>query len=190
MKKTIIFVMFFVFFAFVIPGTSLFADIGIGSRFEAGLDLAAFPASASTVDEDEHISMIPIIPLLDLGLYGNFSFGIFHAGVGIRGLSLIIVNAFWPSAYAELNLWRFTLNARIGGGVLYLFPVYLIAGPYLVPELSLWYTLTTFKKDVNQLRLGFGAITLLSTQTIKMEELREFYNNVVFYLGVKFSFNS
>jgi len=192
MKKTILFVVFFSFFALIIPGTSLFADIGFGGRIDGGIDLLVFPGSASSTDDDQ-LSEMPIIPLLDLGFYGQFNFGMLSLGAGIRGASLIVVNLFWPSVYAELNLWRFTMNARIGGGALYLFPIVLYAGPYFIPELSLWYTIFTFK-NTNKLQVGIGALTLLSPQNINQnlsqELFRDFYNNVVFYTSFKISFNS
>jgi len=193
MKKTILFVVFFSFFALLIPGTHLFADIGMGGRIDGGIDLLIFPGSATSTG-DEQLSEIPMIPLLSLGFYGQFNFGMLSLGAGIRGESLIVVNLFWPSVYAELNLWRFTLNARIGGGALYLFPIALYAGPYFIPELSLWFTIFDFKKT-NKLQLGFGALTLLSphnvTESINEDlDLREFNNNVVLNLSLKISFNS
>jgi len=193
MKKTILFVAFFSFFALIIPGTSLFADIGAGGRIEAGIDLLIFPSSANSTG-DEQLSEIPMFPLINLGFYGQFNFGILSFGAGLRGASIIVVNLFWPSVYAELNLWRFAVNARIGGGALYLFPIVLYAGPYFIPELSLWYTIFDIK-NTNRLQIGFGALTILTprniTQSISDDlDLHEFYNNVVFNLSLKISFNS
>ena len=193
MKKTILFVVFFSLFALIIPGTPLFAEIGAGGRIDGGIDLLIFPGSASSA-EDDQLSEIPMFPLLNLGFYGQFNFGMLSLGAGIRGASLIVVNLFWPSVYAELNLWRFSLNARIGGGLLYLFPIVLYAGQYYIPELSLWFTLFDFK-NTNKLQFGFGALTILTprnnNQSISDDlDLHEFYNNVVFNLSLKLSFNS
>jgi len=186
MKKTILLLVFFSLLFLVIPGTSLFADFGIGSRIDYGLDLFAYPAAL--LEEEQDMAVIPVIPLLDMGFFGEFRLGPVNLGVGIRGLSLIVVNVFWPSIYAELNLWRFSLNARIGGGALYVFPVYLIAGPYFVPELSLWFNLVNIKNRVN-LQLGTGAVTVLSPELIRDEVFRDFSNSVAYYLGFKASFD-
>jgi len=195
MKKTILFIAFFIFFAIVMPKTSLFADIGFGGRLDAGLNLFALPNSLAPADDeitDDGIRITPIIPLIDAGIYGQFNFGMLGLGAGIRGFSIIVYNVFWPSVYAELNIWRFTLNARIGGGVLYLFPIFLVSAPYFIPELSLWFTLATIKGS--QLRLGLGAISLLSSQRNLNEELfrdmQNFNNNMVGYLALKVSFYS
>ena len=182
MKKTVIFALFFGFFALITPRTSLFADIGFGGRFDAGLNLLAFPMSSVPIDED--VSIMPVFPLIDLGGYSQFKFGALNLGVGLRGISVILVNVFWPSFYTELNLWRFTVNAQIGGGAIFLFPIYLLAGPYFVPEVSVWYTITEFNKG-NYLKLGIGALSLFSSRTVKEEFISDFANNVVFYISVK-----
>jgi len=184
MKKTILFVAFFIY-TLVIPGVSLFADIGAGGQINAGVNMFVFPLLAQ---EEEGIALMPVVPMIDMGFYGQFNLGIVNLGAGIRGFSIIIVNVFFPSVYAEVNLWRFTLNAQVGGGAIYLFPIYMIAGPYFVPELSLWFTIAEFMKN-SQVRVGFGALTLLSPETINQEVFRDFSNNVIYYLGVKAAFN-
>ena len=185
MKKTILFIVFFSFFALVIPGSSLFADIGAGGQVNAGADLFILPPLS---DEGDGIALMPVVPLIDLGFYAQFNFGMVNLGAGIRGFSLIIINVFFPSVYAELNLWRFTLNAQVGGGVIYLFPLYMIAGPYIVPELSLWFNVIEFSRNA-QVRLGFGALTLLSPETINQEVFRDISNKIVYYLAAKVAFN-
>jgi len=192
MKRNILFIVFLILFALVIPGTSLFADFGVGGRFDAGLDLFVFPNSSTT--EDDGMTVMPIIPLLDMGFYGQFNLGMLNLGAGIRGFSIIVINVFYPSVYAELNLWRFTLNAQIGGGALYLFPIVLAVGPYFVPELSMWYTLTPLNRNQG-LRLGMGVLTLLSTQGLSKEQFNDYYiqnfnNNVIFYFAFKATFRS
>ena len=191
MKKTMLFTGIFCFFALAIPGPRLFADIGFGGRIDVGLDLFAVPASATT--EEDGMSIMPLIPLIDAGIFGQFNFGLVNLGAGLRGVSIVVINAFWPSLYAELNLWRFTLNAQIGGGLFYVFPIFLMAGPYFIPELSLWYTVKSFNNG-NNLRLGIGCITAISPQSLDGEMFREIYdnshNNFIFYLAFKASFNS
>jgi hypothetical protein len=196
MKKVLVFILFFSLFALVIPGTSLFADINMGSRIDMGLNLYTFLPLATPAEND--LTVLPVIPLFDFGFYGQFSTGILNVGIGIRDFSLIYINLFLPSVYAELNLWRVTVNAQLGGGALYLFPIYLITGPYFVPELSLWFNLSSFGKAESKLRLGLGAISLLSPYNIEILKdelidnftLENFTNNVIFYLGFKISFNN
>jgi len=188
MKKIVLFIMFFTIFALIIPGSSLFADADFGGRVDLGLNLYAFPTS-SEPSTDDGLTVIPLIPLIDAGIFGQLNLGMVNIGAGLRGFSIIIINVFWPSMYAEVNLWRFSLNAQIGGGLLYVFPFILAVGPYFVPELSLWYAITTSGRG-NHLRLGFGAISLLSPQIIRDEVFSYFSNNVVFYFGVKTTFSS
>jgi hypothetical protein len=186
MKKAVLFIVVLSLFSLVIPGTSLFADIGLGGRIDAGLNMLAFPTSSIPIEDE--VSIMPVLPLIDLGSYGQLKLGALNLGMGIRGVSLIVINVFWPSVYAELNIWRFTLNAQVGGGAIYLFPIYMIAGPYFVPELSLWYTITTFNKTDN-LRVGLGALTFLSPWTINQEFFQDISNNMVFYIGIKVVIN-
>ena len=181
MKKTILFVLFFSVFALIIPETALFAD-GFGGRIDLGLNLFAFPSSASPADDE--LVFLPVFPLVDMGLYGQANYGLLKLGVGVRGVSLILINVFWPSVYAELSIDDFTVNAQIGGGALYLFPIFLLAGPYFVPELSVWYTVSKSKSD-DQMRLGIGALSLLSPETVNREFFRDFSNNVVLYIAFK-----
>jgi hypothetical protein len=188
MKKTILFIVVFSFFALVIPGTPLFAEIGLGGRIDVGLDLFAIPMYDTPMDNEDEISIFPIIPLIDAGFYGRYTFGMLNLGIGVRAFSLIVVNVFTPSIYAELNLWRLTLNAQLSGGALYVFPIYLITGPYFIPEVSLWYTLNNSKR--NQMRLGVGAISLIYPQTINEELLRDSYTNAIFYIAFKAVFPS
>jgi len=185
MKKTLLFIVIFCFFALVIPGTPLFADFGAGGRIDVGLDLFAFPDSEPPIDDD--VSVMPVIPLIDAGFYGQFNLGIVNFGLGFRAFSIIIFNVFSPSIHAELNLWRLSINAQITGGLLYIFPIYLVAGPYFFPEVSLWYTLLNKKV---QMRIGLGAITLMSPWNVSQEYIEEFYNKAVFYLGLKMVFPS
>jgi len=186
MKKILLFAVIFCLFALVIPGTPLFADFGAGGRIDVGLDLFAFPSSEPYTDDGD-VSVMPVIPLIDAGFYGQFNLGMLHFGMGFRGFSIIIFNVFSPSIYAEVNLWRFSLNAQITGGLLYIFPLYLVAGPYFIPEVSLWYTLNSRKI---QLRIGVGAITLMSPWDVNQEYFEDFYNKAVFYLGLKVVFPS
>jgi len=198
MKKTIPFIMFFCFLALVIPGPSLFADMSLEGRIDAGVDLVALLPYMTTTSQDDDpnsLSMMPIIPLVDLGFYTQFSAGKFNTGIGLRGassfyISAFLLSAFWPSLYAEFNIWRFSFNARIGGGALYVFPIVLLTGPYFIPELSMWFNITTFNK-ADQFKIGIGTIALVYPQTSQHYDnyFQDFSNNIIFYVGVKGTFN-
>ena len=185
MKKIILFVLFFSIFFLVIPEAPLHADVSFRCRLDAGQDIL-FPL-AFVPESHEESNLFPVIPLMDLGFYGQLNLGIFHLGAGLRGMSfLFFLNLFWPSIYTELNLWRFTLNVQVGGGVLYLFPVFFFSAPVIIPELSLWYAFDRRKR----FHAGVGAMALISPKEINEERLRNFgsfRNNVVFYTGFKYS---
>jgi hypothetical protein len=139
---------------------------------------------------DDEFAIMPVIPLIDMGFYGQFSLGTVKLGAGIRGFSIILINVFWPSVYAELNMWRFTVSAQLGGGLFYLFPIFVFPAPYFLPELSLWYTVSKFGKN-DQLRIGAGVMTLFSPESDKKELFRDFSTfsqNTVFYVAIKVSF--
>ena len=190
MKKVIVFTVFFSLFVLVMPGTSLFADFSLGGRVDTGVDLFTYIPLATPVDND--ITVLPVLPLFDVGFYGQVNTGFLNTGVGIRGFSLFYVNVFLPTVYAEVNLWHLTLNAQVGGGALYLFPIYMITGPYFVPEVSAWFNLTN--SQTSKMQIGVGAMTLLSPQNIDVLKdeliqnftLENFTNNVVFYVSFKF----
>ena len=194
MKKTILFILIFCFLALIIPGSPLFADTGFGGRFDAGLNFVALlPLMTETSRNSDSISLLPVIPLNDLGFYGKFNTGIFNTGIGLRGFSFLYINVFWPSLYAEVNLWRFSLDAQIGGGALYVFPIFFITGPYFVPELSLWFNFLTYNR-ADRLSVGFGSIALVSPDSSRNKSVydsyvRYFTNNAVVYFAFKTTFD-
>jgi hypothetical protein len=194
MKKTIFFILVFCFLALIIPGSPLFADTGLGGRFDAGLNFVALlPLMTANSQTNDSISLLPVIPLNDLAFYVKFNTGIFNTGIGLRGLSFLYINVFWPSLYAELNLWRFSLDAQIGGGALYVFPIFFLTGPYFVPELSLWFNFITYNR-ADRLSVGFGSLAIVSPDTAKNKSdydsyVRYFTNNAVVYLAIKATFD-
>ena len=189
MKKVMLSIIFCGILFFVIPGESLFADISIGGRIDAGGNLFAFIFPEPITDDDGIDLPGLVLPLLDMGFSTQLVVGPFHFGAGLRGLSIIYINLFWPSLYAELEISRFTLSAGFGGGaaLLYMFPIFPIffSGPFIVPELSLW---LTFNK-ANRLKVGVGAMAVFSSLSeiggITEEDFRNFRNNVLFFIGVK-----
>ena len=186
MRKMLLVAAVFAVFVVVIPGPSLFADFGFRGRLDAGADLVL--PFVFIPDSYEDSGILPVLPLFDLGFFGQLNLGIFHLGAGLRGTSfLVYLNLFWPSAYAELNLWRFTLNAQVGGGILYLFPIFFFSAPVLIPEASLWYA---FDKN-KRFNIGAGVLSMLSPENINKKHFQNFdnyRNNIAVYAGFKFSF--
>jgi hypothetical protein len=134
----------------------------------------------------EGISSGMILPLIDAGFYGQMNIGKnLHFGLGFRAASLILATMTWPTVYAELDLWSFSLNARAGGGFFAglggLYPFFFM-GDYLIPEVSLWFK---FAKS----RIGVGALSLLSASSLNTEFFQGFdmnpikSNNVLLYIS-------
>ena len=196
MKKNILFIVFFCFLALVIPGSSLFADIGLTGRIDAGMDVFAYlplMENIAQTEDGDALYALPVIPLLDFGYYGQFSAGLINMGAGIRHFSLVLLNVFWPSVYTEVNLWRFTLHAELGGGGFYLFPIYVIMGPYFVPELSMWFRITK-PNQMDHIRIGVGTVTVMSPRGFNKDLFQNFSfqslsQNALFYLSAKFVFH-
>jgi hypothetical protein len=119
-----------------------------------------------------------ILPLIDAGFYGQMNVGQnLRFGIGFRALSLIVATVTWPTAYAEVDLWRFSFNARVGGGFFAglagFYPFFLL-GDYLIPEASLWFKLSNS-------RIGFGALAPLSASTLNTDI--GLNNNVLLYIS-------
>ena len=75
-------------------------------------------------------------------------------GVGVRGITLLIVNVLWPDVYAELELGPAAIEAHIGGlafvGIG--FASFAETGQVFIPELSAWFKLG------KRFRLGGGGL--------------------------------
>jgi hypothetical protein len=197
MKKAILVTAFVCILGLAVPATS-HADVGFGGRIDLGLDLLGILQLFNEVAKasDGEVTMIPIIPLLDAGFYGQLYAGPFRLGLGLRGFSfLVYINLFWPTLQAEVDLGsRITLNAKIGGGLFYLFPLWAFSAPMFAPEASIWFRLNESPR--NRLQLGLGALSLLSAsplyKSIDSEVIRiDFrnFNSFVFYFAFKVSFN-
>jgi hypothetical protein len=106
----------------------------------------------------------PILPVGDVGFYGQFVAGPFRLGLGIRGFSfLFFINLFYPTLQAEIDIGSIlTVNAKIGGGYYYMFPLWGVNLPIWTPELGLWLRLNP-KNDRDRMQLGLGGIFLASS---------------------------
>jgi hypothetical protein len=194
MKKILLVTAFCGILGFAIPATPLHADVGFGGRIDLGFNLLFVPALFQEVNSelDGGLAMLPILPIGDLGFYGQLVAGPFRLGIGARGFSfLFFVNLFWPAIQAEIDLGsRVTFNAKIGGGLFYLFPLWGAALPMVIPEGGVWFRLN--KSNRNRMQLGLGGLALLSNPNTNSDagwlDLNN-YKGFVFYFGFKGSFN-
>ncbi|MDR2536957.1 MAG: hypothetical protein LBC46_01505 [Treponema sp.] len=126
--------------------------------------------------EANGLSTGTIQPLIDAGFYGQMNIGqSLHFGMGLRLASIIVATMTWPTVYAELDLWRFSFNMRLGGGFFAglagFFPFFL-AGDFLIPEASLWFR---FSRS----RIGFGALSFLPTSSFNAEFFKDFGEDTI-----------
>jgi hypothetical protein len=156
-------------------------------RIDIGVDgFLIFADSIGTVESDVDLPMRSgfVLPLLDLGFYGQLNAGKnLHFGGGLRGFSLIVATAFMPTVYTELDLWRFTLAAQVGGGFfvgLAGFSSFFLLGDIMLPELSLWVKLGKTRTQ----RVGVGAFTALGVSKFSYM-LPLVPQNIFFYMGYR-----
>ncbi|MDR0644458.1 MAG: hypothetical protein LBG05_06045 [Treponema sp.] len=126
----------------------------------------------------------PILPIGDIGLFGQFNFGKWRIGVGIRDISvLFIFNILYPLAYIEADAGPVTFNFQVGGGVIgamSLFASFYLAGPYILPEASVWLRFS------NKFRLGGGVLVGI-TPKIADDDIEKYLKNfTIGFLGFKY----
>jgi hypothetical protein len=182
---------------------SLFAEF----RIDTGLGLLFLQRPEKTRDEKVLLDGI-FFPLPEAGFYGQFNFGNFHLGTGMRGFSYIAYTNFWPTLYGEYDLARFTIHAEIGGGMFGIIDLlqedsYSMSGtqysessgmetsdapyfmvklnPTIIPEISVWFRFGKFFK------VGVGWITMF---LLNPAESKIININPQFYLGYKMTFPS
>ncbi|GAB1484821.1 hypothetical protein MASR2M78_36390 [Treponema sp.] len=117
-----------------------------------------------------------IFPIPEGGLYYQHPFGPVRIGVGARIYTFILESIFWPNAFVEADLWKFTFELQTGGALFGMFGLYnnIEFGKVFIPDLSAWFRIgKTF-------RIGAGATGLM---------IPEMTDDLVFvyYLGAKFA---
>jgi hypothetical protein len=107
---------------------------------------------------DGFLDELPVLPLPEASLRYQMDFGLLKAGAGLRAFSLIAETMAWPEAYAELDLGRASIEARLGGAAFLMFGIsnQSAFGRVLVPDLSAWLKLG----GAGAFRLGAGAAGL------------------------------
>jgi hypothetical protein len=161
--------------------------LGGEGRIDIGVDgflIFSDTAETTAVDTDVPMRTGFVLPLLDLGFYGQLKVGNnLHFGGGLRGFSVILATAFMPTVYTELDLWRFTLGVQVGGGFfvgLAGFSSFFLLGDIVIPELSLWLKLGKTRTH----RVGVGAFTALGISKFS-DMLPLIPQNILFYLSYR-----
>jgi hypothetical protein len=184
-----------VLFLGLAAGTALFAEI----RADLGMDLL-FQKTDNGLKSDSIEMNSVFIP--EVGVYGEFNFGQFHTGVGLRGFSyflLTFATAFWPSVYAEYDWGKVIFHAQIGGGFFALLgdQAYFRQDDYdesaassnfqlrmsemIIPELSIWFPFFKF------FRVGGGWVQVF---TLNPDRVNFFNVDPRFYIAFKAVFPS
>jgi hypothetical protein len=126
----------------------------------------------------------PLLPAGDVGLFGQFNFGKWRIGVGFRDISVcFIANILYPATYIEADAGPVTFNLQVGGGVIgiiSLFGGFYFAGPYALPEASVWLRLS------NKFRLGGGVLTGISPLITDGDIKKYLEDFSIIYFGFKY----
>jgi hypothetical protein len=170
--------------------TPLFAENQI--RWDLGVSGLMFPV-LSTYSYDEVLiegmsgySGVggPMLPSGDIGLFGQFNFGKWRVGVGFRDISVcFIINVMYPVAYIEADAGPVTFNLQVGGGaigIVSLFASFYFAGPYILPETSIWLRLS------NRFRLGGGALVGIMPEIANGDVGNYLKNSCIIFFGFKY----
>jgi hypothetical protein len=124
-----------------------------------------------------------VLPLLTLGLYGHVDFGPVHLGTGLQGYSVILGGILYPAVYAEVDIWKFTLNTTVGGYGFFvqagLMPLFFLRH-YIVPDVSVWFRHKSFK-------FGVGATTLMDTHAFPAYFSPFSVDKLLFYTGFRWT---
>lgn len=124
-------------------------DLGIDGVF--GLSALTDSGSDSTDFGELRFFTLPIG-----GAAYEWDLGPVNLGVGIRGISLLIINVLWPDVFASLELGPAVIEAHVGGLVFAGFGLvsFFESGEVFIPELSAWFPLG--KRKI--FHLGAGAV--------------------------------
>ncbi|MDR1215876.1 MAG: hypothetical protein LBK25_04260 [Treponema sp.] len=180
----------FLFYSF----TPLFAenqirwDLGINALMIPALSEDFFYTGGGYIDMDDTSGYStesgPLVPTGDIGLFGQFNFGKWRVGVGFRDLSVcFIFNILYPVAYIEADAGPVTFNLQVGGGVIgviSLFASLYLAGPYMLPEASVWLRFS------NRFRLGGGVLVGISPEIANGDVGKYLKNCSISFFGFKY----
>ena len=157
----------------------LFADFDRGFEFEVGASGLFIPIDSFVLEEPfpglgygDGSLFTPastfVLHMVTLGISGQVTLGPVHFGMGLQGYSLIVTGILWPVVYAEMDFWKLTLNATVGGGAFFVhagFTPFFLPLSLVVPDVSLWF-------NVNRFKFGLGVMALMDPQRFS-----EFFSN-------------
>jgi hypothetical protein len=155
----------------LVAAAPLFAELRSETRIDAGV-IVPFVSSEG------------VLPFGDMGFYQMLGSGSFRVGVGVRGLSLVVIeNLFWPALAFEVDFRSLIFSIQMGGGFIGMVGMSnsFFAGALFIPDVSCWFKLT------ERWRLGLGAITMLSPSVSAMDFFGKMGRNILVYAGFKYS---
>lgn len=168
---------FAILFLFIAGCVFTFAQVRVdmGVDFPRGLG-ASINGNTTISSESARFFDEYLIPFPEAGIYYQFADFPVKAGVGARFFTFILETIFWPNAYVEADVWRFSFLGQIGGGFFGMFGLAndFQSGEVFLPDLSVWFKLT------DNFKLGGGAMGLM------VPELSDGFG-FVYYLGAKFT---
>lgn len=133
----------------------LFAELRLDLGFDIPRGVGGVVENQMDVSEDaaDFFDRF-ILPFPEAGLYYQHPFPWGRVGAGARLFTFILESIFWPNAYVEADLWRFTFALQAGGGIFGMFGLYnaLQTGAVFIPDASAWFRIG------KSFRLGAGAI--------------------------------
>lgn len=129
-------------------------------------------------------AMLPI-PLPALGFFWGTEGESFRFGGGIKAYTLVMASWFFPVAFAEWDVSRFTIRAQLGGGIIGIFAgVYCIIRPLVLvmPDISGWFHIT----EKFMLGAGFADIFISAKDDSFFSENDFALSLPLVYLGLKY----
>ncbi|MEM5948360.1 hypothetical protein WKV44_07365 [Spirochaetia bacterium 38H-sp] len=168
-------IIFLLVFSCVFAFSQVRLDMGVD--FPRGLGASVGGSTTISKESAEFFDKY-WLPFPEAGIYFQFPDMPVKIGVGARFFTFILETIFWPNAFIEADIWRFSVLGQMGGGFFGMFGLAndFQSGKVFMPDLSLWFNIT------NNFRLGGGAMGLM------VPELSDGMG-FVYYLGAKFTVN-
>ena len=140
-----------------------------------GINSTSTLFGGSSIDLAKYYFLVP-----DFRIYYQFGGGLLDGGVGLRVPTLLILSAFYPEAFVELNLKPFVLEGTLGG---LLFGYFGLGAAGFSAQSLLMSDLNASVEIVPWFRLGGGMYLILPANS-------QFSQNFVYvgYLSARFIF--
>jgi hypothetical protein len=171
MKRLILLLLVFTGFT-----VATFADVRLDIGFDIPRGIGSVAENQMSVNQDAvDFFNNYIFPFPEAGIYYQQNLGPTRVGVGARAFTFILETVFWPNAYVEADLWKFTAALQAGGGLFGTFGLYnsFQTGKVFIPDLSLWFRIGEV------FRVGGGMVWFVLPDSSS--------TSFVYYLGAKFA---